>query len=147
MKTVYSPLLSLRQVEEKQAEVALADAQRYVSASEKALAVAYEAREAWLNNYLTQALIGTDTTGLAELLTRIELVEQEARERLDEANRRLDEARNELIQRRRQREAVEQLHLEAIEAATRELARRRQAELDELGALSTRMRTEIENAH
>lgn len=145
MKTVYSPLLSVRRVEEKEAEIALGDAQRSLAASERALDAARRAREAWLNHYLAQALGGGDTGGLAELLTRIEGVEREAEERLDAARQRVDEAREVLMQRRRRREAVEKLHLEVEQAAARAAARRDQAELDEVGALRARAARDIDD--
>lgn len=145
MKTVYSPLLSVRQAEEKEAEIALGETQRHVAASERALHAARGAREAWLNHYLAQALGGGDTAGLAELLTRIEGVEREAEARLEAARQQLDEAREVLIHRRRRREAVEKLHIEVVQAAARQAARRDQAELDEVGALRARAGKEIDD--
>ncbi len=146
MKTVYTPLLSVRQAEEKDAEIALAETQRHLAASERALHAARAAREAWLNHYLAQALGGGDTRGLAELLTRIEGVEREAEDRVEAARQRVDEAREILIQRRRKREAVEKLHIEVVQAAARDAARRDQAELDEVGALRARAGKEIQDA-
>jgi flagellar biosynthesis chaperone FliJ len=80
------------------------------------------------------------------MIARLETSEGDAARRLEVALRRADEARAALLERRRDREAVETLHTDLLEAMARESARRQQAELDELGGVSANVRKEASDA-
>ena len=134
MKSPYGPLLSLRELEEQQAEARLADAAREVTTAEAEVTMTRGARDAWIQYYLDQPVDSVDTAGLGALLARLETSERDATRRLGDAQRRLDVARDALLERRRQREAVETLHTDLLEQAALTVARRQQAELDEIGA-------------
>ena len=134
MKSPYGPLLSLRELEEQQAESRLVDAVREAATAEAEVTMARRARDAWIQYYLDQPTDSVDTAGLSALLARLETTGRDAARRLAEAQRRVDAAREALLERRRQREAVETLHTDLLEQAALSVARRQQAELDELGA-------------
>lgn len=140
MKSPYASLLAVRRIEEKQAEALLAECQREVAGNEEALASARDGRDAWVNEYLDRPVGDRSMDGLAQLVARIEQVEREVQRRLEAAEHRAEAAREALLERRRQREAVERLHLEAVAAAARALARRLQAELDDLAGLTAHAR-------
>jgi hypothetical protein len=129
MTTPYAALLSVRQVEEQRAEVALADALRTVTALDRQRARVHGARVAWL---VDGAAEGLDAV-LSETLADLEGAEREAEARLAEAQQRAGSAREALLERRRAREVVEKLHLETLAAAARASARRLQQQLDEFG--------------
>ena len=115
--------------------------QRDVLQSEEALERVRGARAAWLDSYLD----GADTGGaakLAEMLTRMEVVEREAERQRDHASRRMDERRAALIEAQRRRQAVEDLHTAVLEAEARTRMRREQAELDDLAGISAHARKE-----
>ena len=135
MKSPYGPLLSLRELEEQQAEARLADALREAATAEAEVTMTRGARDAWIQYYLDQPPDSVDTAGLGALLARLETSERDTARRLAEAQRRVDSAREALLERRRQREAVETLHTDLLEQAARTAARRQQAELDEIGAM------------
>jgi flagellar biosynthesis chaperone FliJ len=128
MSTAYTALLSVRQIEEQQAEVTMAEALRALSVVRKVVEQVRAAREAWLGERLD--------AGMAETLSSLELAEREAELRLVEAEQRAAAAREALLERQRRRKVVEKLHLAALAAAARDEARRRQVELDELGGRS-----------
>ncbi len=128
MSTPYTALLSVRQIQEQQAEVTMAEALRALSVVRKVVEQVRAAREAWLGERLD--------AGMAETLSGLELAEREAELRLVEAEQRAAAAREALLERQRQRKVVEKLHLAALAAAARDEARRRQVELDELGGRS-----------
>lgn len=136
MKTPYGPLLSLRELEERQAEIRLAEAVHDVMAAEAELNAAYEARDAWLRYYLDEGPDAVDESGLGALLTRLEGAERAAAHRLDRARQRADTARTALLEHRREREAVETLHETVLDVAEQRAERRRQAELDALGGMA-----------
>ncbi len=120
--TPYATLLTVRRIEEQQAEVVLAEALREVTAVGDVLARLRRARQAWLG-------APQDPSALAGL----EQAERHAETRLAEAERRAEAARQALLERQRQRKLVERLHLDALAAAARAEARREQAVLDEIG--------------
>lgn len=140
MKTPYAALLALRRLEEKQAEMALAQVQRELADTEQDLALAHDGREAWIDQHLDRPLDAPSAHGLAALVTRIERVERAARGRLETAMERAEAARLGLIERRRTREAVERLHDEALARLEQAAARRAQAELDDLASLAAQSR-------
>jgi flagellar export protein FliJ len=146
MKSPYGPLLSLRELEEKQAEACLADALHEVGLAETALNTARDARDAWLQYYLDEEPGAIDATGLSAVIARLETSERDAAQRLEATLRRADEARTALLERRRDREAVQTLHTDLLEAMARESARRQRAELDELGGVSANVRKEASDA-
>jgi flagellar export protein FliJ len=146
MKSPYGPLLSLRELEEKQAEACLAGALHEVGLAENALTTAQDARDAWLQYYLDEEPGDIDATGLSAVIARLETSERDAAQRLEAALRRADEARTALLERRRDREAVQTLHTDLLEAMARESARRQRAELDELGGVSANVRKEASDA-
>ena len=141
MTTVYATLLSVRKIEERQAEIDFAEAQRDVVQSEQALDSVRAARAAWLDDHLDGSGTG-GTTNLAEMLTRMEVVEREAERQRDHASRRMDERRAALIEAQRRRQAVEDLHTAVLEAEARTRMRRAQAELDDLAGISAHARKE-----
>lgn len=122
----YAALLSVRQIEEQQAEAMLGEAMREVDAAGKLLAQVRSTRAAWLAEHLD--------TALTEILTGLERAEREADERLADVERQAAAARQVLLERQRRRKVVETLHTEALAAAAREEARRIQLELDDLGS-------------
>ncbi len=128
MTTPYAALLSVRKIEEQQAEAVLADALREVNTLESLLRRLTEARAAWLAGELG---------GAAETLTGLETAERMAELRVINAERRVVAVREALLESQRQRKVVEELHLNAIAAAERIRARRAQMELDELGTRSS----------
>jgi flagellar biosynthesis chaperone FliJ len=128
MSTPYTALLSVRQIEEQQAEVTMAEALRALNVVRKVVEQVRAARQAWLGERLD--------AGMAETLSGLELAEREAELRLVEAEQKAAAAREALLERQRQRKVVEKLHLAALAAAARDEARRRQIELDELGGRS-----------
>jgi flagellar export protein FliJ len=145
MKTAYSVLLEVREIEERQTEIALAEARRHHEASERELAFARALRDAWIREQLGS----TDAARPAHrpedataALARLEAIELEAERRVTETGRAVDGARGALLECRRARQVAEMLHLQALEAVAREHARRAQAELDDLGALRLRARRE-----
>lgn len=140
MKTPYAPLLSLRELEERQAEIRLAEAMRDVVTTEAEVNAAHEAREAWLRYYLDEGPATVDPTGLGALLARLEGAERAAARRLDRARERADAARTVLLEQRRQREAVETLHDNMLDEAAQRAQRQWQAELDALGGMALRRR-------
>jgi flagellar biosynthesis chaperone FliJ len=129
--TPYATLLSVRRVEEQEAEVALAEALRLAAAAERGLLQLRRAREAWLDE-------GMDAGALAA----VESAEREAETRLAAARTAADRARDTLIERQRQRKLVEQLHVDTLTAQAQAEARRAQKELDELGSRSASAFTE-----
>lgn len=131
----YAALLSVRQVEEQQAEVALAEALRDVATVGKLLGQYRQARAAWLTGSRND---GALADGIREALLQLETAERETAVRLDAAEGVAEAARAALIERQRQRKVVERLHLEALAAAARANARRLQAEMDELGGRAAR---------
>jgi flagellar export protein FliJ len=135
MSTVYATLLSVREIEERQAEIDFAEARRATSACEDALAQARHTRDAWLDDFVAGAGQDGDPE-VASLLIRLEGVERAAEANLVEATRRQDARREVLLEAQRRRQAVENLHTAALEAAARAAARRAQAELDDLAGLS-----------
>lgn len=141
MKSPYAALLALRRVEEKEAEVLFAERRRHVQAIDAELATARDGREAWITEHLDRPAAGAGD-GLAARVARIEAVERHARARLADAEERAEAARLELLERRRQREAVERLHLEVLAREAAAQARREQAELDDLGGIGVRRRSE-----
>lgn len=124
MTTPYGALLSLRKIEEQQAEAALTSAMREVESLETVLRRLSDARAAWLAGELG---------GAAETLTGLETAERMAEQRVNDAQHRVEAARDALLDRQRQRKVVEELHRNALAAAARLGARRAQRELDELG--------------
>jgi flagellar export protein FliJ len=128
MNTPYSALLSVRQIEEQQAEVTLARALRELAAAQTLVEQVRAAREAWLAEPLD--------AGLAETLIALEAAEREATAVLVEAEGETAVAREALLDRQRQRKLVEKLHATALAAVARAEARRQQTELDELGGRS-----------
>ena len=124
MTTPYAALLSVRKIEEQEAEAVLASVLREVESLETLLRRLTEARAAWLAGELG---------GAAETLTGLETVERMGEHRVIDAQRRAMAARDALLDRQRQRKVVEELHLNALAAAERIGARRPQMELDELG--------------
>jgi flagellar export protein FliJ len=140
MKTPYAPLLSLRELEERQAEIRLAEAMHDVVTTEAAVNAAHEARDAWLRYYLDEGSATVDPRGLGALVVRLEAAEGAAARRLDRARERADTARTVLLEQRRQREAVETLHDSVLDAAEQRAQRQRQAELDALGGMTLRRR-------
>ena len=137
MKTPYSTLLSVRAIEERQAEAALATALGALRQAEHALATFTAHREAWIDGHLVGSL---GSASFAPSVVELERAEREAEAVLDRAGRELDAARTEYLERRRQREVVERLHTDALARAAREAARREQAELDDLTAIRRRAR-------
>jgi flagellar biosynthesis chaperone FliJ len=129
MTTPYAALLSIRKIEEQQAEAVLASVLREVESLETLLRRLTEARAAWLAGELG---------GAAETLTGLETVERMGEHRVIDAQRRAMAARDALLDRQRQRKVVEELHLNALAAAERIGARRPQMELDDLGRRSAR---------
>lgn len=128
MTTPYAALLSVRQIEEQQAEMVLAVALGALAAVKKMLEQVTAARTAWL--------AGEIEAGMAELMRDLEEAQREAEQRVAVAEREAGLAREALIERRRAREVVEKLHLETLAAAARAGARRAQHELDEIGSRS-----------
>ncbi|MBI3636619.1 MAG: hypothetical protein HY216_10505 [Candidatus Rokubacteria bacterium] len=131
----YAALLSVRQVEEQQAEVALAEALRDVATIGKLLGQYRQARAAWLSGSRGD---GRLADGIQEALLQLEAAERETSVRLEGAEQVAEAARTTLLDRQRQRKVVERLHLEALAAAARASARRLQAEMDELGGRAAR---------
>ena len=128
MTTPYAALLSVRKIEEQEAEAVLASVLREVESLETLLRRLTEARAAWLAGELG---------GAAETLTGLETVERMGEHRVIDAQRRAMAARDALLDRQRQRKVVEELHLNALAAAERIGARRPQ-ELGDLGRRSAR---------
>lgn len=128
MTTPYTALLSVRQIEEQQAEVMLAQTLRGVAVAQKIVEQVGGARQAWL--------AGGIEAGVAQTLSALEVAERDAEGRLAQAERQAAVARDVLLDRQRQRQVVEKLHKAALAAAARERARRLQGELDELGGRS-----------
>jgi flagellar export protein FliJ len=145
MNTPYGPLLSLRELEERQAEIRLAEAMQDVAAAESEVTAAHEARDAWLRYYLDEGASTVDPAGLGALLARLEETERAAARRLDAARQRAEAARVFLLEQRRQREAVETLHENVLDAAAQRAQRQEQAELDGLGGIAV-MRREANDA-
>jgi flagellar export protein FliJ len=137
VKTPYSTLLSVRAIEERQAEAALAAALGALRQAEQALSTLIGHREAWIDGHLVGSL---GSTSFAPAVVELERAEREAVAVLDRAGRELDAARTEYLERRRQREVVERLHTDALARAAREAARREQAEIDDLTAIRRRAR-------
>ncbi|OLB94028.1 MAG: hypothetical protein AUH30_18640 [Candidatus Rokubacteria bacterium 13_1_40CM_68_15] len=129
MTTPYAALLSVRKIEEQEAEAVLASVLREVESLETLLRRLTEARAAWLAGELG---------GAAETLTGLETVERMGEHRVIDAQRRAMAARDALLDRQRQRKVVEELHLNALAAAERIGARRPQMELGDLGRRSAR---------
>jgi flagellar export protein FliJ len=145
MNTPYGPLLSLRELEERQAEIRLAEAMQDVATAESEVGAAREARDAWLRYYLEEGASTVDPTGLGALLARLEDTERAAGRRLESARQRAESARVFMLEQRRQREAVETLHENVLEAAEQRAQRRQQAELDALGGMAV-SRREVSDA-
>jgi flagellar export protein FliJ len=137
MKTPYATLLSVRAIEERQAEADLAAALGALRLAEDALATLTAHRGAWIEFHLGGAL---GRASFAPSVVELERAEREAEAACDRAGRALEAARAEYLERRRQREVVERLHTEAVARAAREAARREQAELDDLTAIRRRAR-------
>jgi flagellar biosynthesis chaperone FliJ len=129
MTTPYAALLSVRKIEEQQAEAVLASALREVESLETLLHRLSEARAAWLAGELG---------GAAETLTGLETAERMAEHRVNDAQRRAVVAREAFVESQRQRKVVEELHQNALDAAARAGARRTQMELDDLASRSAR---------
>lgn len=142
MKTPYSVLLSLRQAEEKHAEVALAAARQAADERERALEAVRAAETAWIALYVGDAAASRELATLSGMLTSIKRAERDAESRFETAQRRLDQARDLAVEAQRRRRVVEQLHEEAVAAAERAEAKRAQAELDELAAIRVRHHAE-----
>ena len=126
MNTPYEALLSVRQVEEQQAELAMAEALGVVTEAEKALRRVRATRTAWLAEPVDASM--------SELMADLECAERDGDRRLQQAERVAAEARAALLERRRAREVVEKLHQAALAAAALEAARRAQREMDEFGS-------------
>ena len=124
MTTPYGALLSLRKIEEQQAEAVLTSAMREVESLETVLRRLSDARAAWLAGELG---------GAAETLTGLETAERMAEQRVNDAQHRVEAARGALLDRQRQRKVVEELHENALAVAARVVARRAQMELDDIG--------------
>jgi len=124
MTTPYAALLTVRKIEEQQAEVALAATLREVDSLQTLLGRLTDARAAWLAGELG---------GAAETLTGLETAERMAELRIIDAQHRAVTARDALLECQRRRKVVEELHQNAIAAAELLIARREQMELDELG--------------
>ncbi len=135
--TPYAALLSVRQIEEQQAEVALAESLREVAVIGKLLGQYRQARAAWLAGEAAHEATA-DAGVIQEALVRLEAAERDADARLEAAQRRAEDARQGLLERQRQRKVVERLHVEALATAARAGARRLQAEMDELGGRAAR---------
>jgi flagellar export protein FliJ len=140
MTTPYGPLLSLRELEERQAEIRLAESLQDVATAESEVTAARDARDAWLRYYLEEGASTVDPTGLGALLTRLEDTERAASRRLESARQRAEAARVFMLEQRRQREAVETLHENVLDAAAQLAQRRLQAELDGLGGMAVSRR-------
>jgi len=140
MTTPYGPLLSLRELEERQAEIRLAESLQDVATAESEVTAARDARDAWLRYYLEEGASTVDPTGLGALLTRLEDTERAASRRLESARQRAEAARVFMLEQRRQREAVETLHENVLGAAAQLARRRLQAELDGLGGMAVSRR-------
>lgn len=136
MKSPYAPLLTLRRAEEREAEAALALANRAVQEREAEVDAARAGRRAWV-----EACVG-DRSGTARgapaLIARLESVEGAALDRHARALTQAERARLTLLERRSQREAVERLHQSVLARAAQEAARRSQAELDDLSGIGAR---------
>ncbi len=145
MTTPYGPLLSLRELEERQAEIRLAESLQDVLTAESEVNAARDARDAWLRYYLEEGASTVDPTGLGALVTRLEETERAASRRLESARQRAEAARVFMIEQRRQREAVETLHENMLEAAAQRVQRQQQAELDGLGSMAV-SRREVDDA-
>jgi flagellar biosynthesis chaperone FliJ len=137
VKTPYSTLLSVRAIEERQAETELAAALAALRLAETACATLTAHRGAWIEFHLGGAL---GATSFAPSVVELERAEREAVAARDRAERALDAARTEYLERHRQREVVERLHTEALGRIARVAARREQAELDDLTAIRRRAR-------
>jgi flagellar export protein FliJ len=146
MKNPYGALLSVRKLEEKQAEASLAHALHEVGLAQGELTSARDARDAWLQYYLDDEPGAITPTGLTALVARLESSERDAARRLEVALQRADEARAALLDRRRDREAVETLYTNLLYAMARETARREQTELDEVGGVSANPGKEASDA-
>jgi flagellar biosynthesis chaperone FliJ len=145
-------LLRIRQVEEKQAEIDLAAAQRAAAGYAAALASARRARDAWVDDHLDRT--GHDGNGGAtplvglplsdgpdgRLVAHMEGIERDAEHRLEVARRHVDERRATLMDAQRRRQVVENLHRATLEAEARVVARRAQAELDDLAGIAAKSR-------
>jgi flagellar export protein FliJ len=145
MNTPYAPLLSLRELEERQAEIRLSEALQDVVTAESEAGAAHEARDAWLRYYLDEGTSTVDPAGLGALLARLEEAERAAARRVETARQRAEAARVFLIEQRRRREAVETLHDNVVSAAAQRAQRQEQAELDALGGMA-RLRREVSDA-
>jgi flagellar biosynthesis chaperone FliJ len=137
VKTPYATLLSVRAIEERQAEADLAAALAGLRLAEDACATLTAHREAWIDGHLIGAL---GSASFAPAVVELERAEREAEAARDRAAVALEAARTEYLERRRQREVVERLHMDAVARAAREAARREQAELDDLTAIRRRAR-------
>jgi flagellar export protein FliJ len=136
----YATLLSVRRIEEKQAEVEFAVAQRETLDRQRELDKTRGARDAWLLRCLEVAEdAGQD---LAGLMTRLEQSERDAELAVDAATRRLDQRRQALVEAKRRRQAVEDLHAAVLESQARTRARRAQAELDDIAGIAAAARRE-----
>jgi flagellar export protein FliJ len=129
MTTPYAALLSVREVEEHQAEAAFAAASRDVDVLAALVQRLADARAAWLAGELGNA---------ADTLRGLETAERAAERRLADAERVAAQARAALIDCQRQRKVVEELHVNALAVEARAGARREQMELDELGSRAAR---------
>jgi len=130
MTSPYAALLTVRRIEEQQAEAALAETLAALTAAERAHARVHGARVAWL----AEGLPGGTETVLVDTLMDLEAAEREAESRVVAARAAVSEARTLVLARQRAREVVEKLHVEFLAAEAREAARRAQRELDEFGA-------------
>jgi flagellar export protein FliJ len=137
VKTAYATLLEVREVEERDAELALAEARAAHDTALHELEAARALRAAWIADQIAEP-----SADAAAALARLEAVERDAERSVAETEQRVEQAREALLERRRARQMVETLHLEAIEAEARARSRRAQAELDDFGALRFRAQRE-----
>jgi hypothetical protein len=115
MTTPHAALLSVRKIEEQQAEAVLASALREVESLKTRLRRLTEARAAWLAGELG---------GAADTFTGLETAERMADTRVIDAQRRAMAARDALLESQRQRKVVEERDLNALTATERVGARR-----------------------
>jgi flagellar export protein FliJ len=133
VKSPYAALLAVRCAEEREAEVALAAANRAASRLEDMLALARAHRHGWtalLPGAAPGPLHGRAGATAVHAISQIESIERQADHDLVAALAQVDAARGRLIERRRSRDAVERLHVAHLAEMARRAERRAQAELD-----------------
>jgi flagellar export protein FliJ len=138
MRTPYEALVTVRRIEEREAEGLLARCRDELARSQAELGAARGGRTAWLEEYVDGA--AKDSRGLPALIARIERAERAAEARLEAAAAHAESARQAFLERRRHREVIERLHKDALARAALAAARREQAELDDLAGVGAQRR-------